>query len=225
MLTPGAKVLITAQVAADGTLSTGRVAVGKDGLTPADVVPIHRPDAGWAMPGPHRRETPSLVLGPMPNALSAAGSAAAVDSIAHLIQVALTPVFLLSGIGTLLNMFNLRQGRVSDHTEHAAELLHTEADAGRQALLRAHLRRLRQRQRVLDASIVLGAVGGAATCCAAFVLFVAGLREAESASWLFALFGVALGCTVFALMAFLADSVLAWHGLTQEGPLPRAKPP
>ena len=34
MLTPGAKVLITVQVAADGSLSTARVAVGKDGLTP-----------------------------------------------------------------------------------------------------------------------------------------------------------------------------------------------
>ena len=34
MLVPGAKVIITAQVAADGTLSASRVAVGKDGLTP-----------------------------------------------------------------------------------------------------------------------------------------------------------------------------------------------
>ena len=34
MLTPGAKVFIGAQTAADGTLSAARVAVGKDGLTP-----------------------------------------------------------------------------------------------------------------------------------------------------------------------------------------------
>ena len=36
------------------------------------------------------------------------------DSIAHVIQMALTPVFLLSGIGTLLNVFNTRLARVSD---------------------------------------------------------------------------------------------------------------
>ena len=30
------------------------------------------------------------------------------DSVAHVIQVALTPVFLLSGIGTLLNVINTR---------------------------------------------------------------------------------------------------------------------
>ena len=34
MLTPGAKVFIGAQRAADGALSAARVAVGNDGLTP-----------------------------------------------------------------------------------------------------------------------------------------------------------------------------------------------
>jgi hypothetical protein len=45
------------------------------------------------------------------------------DSIAHVIQVALTPVFLLSGIGALLNMFNTRLARVSDHVSYTADLL------------------------------------------------------------------------------------------------------
>ena len=31
--------------------------------------------------------------------------ASALDTVAHIIQVALTPVFLLSGIATLLNIF------------------------------------------------------------------------------------------------------------------------
>ncbi len=147
----------------------------------------------------------------------------AVDSVAHIIQVALTPVFLLSGIGTLLNVFNTRLARVSDHTEHAFELLANEAvDAKRAGLIR-HLVRLRRRRTVLDASVICGAVGAAATCGAAFVLFLGGLRDAEIASWLFALFGLALACTVAALVAFLADSVLAWHGLRHDGPLPRPR--
>ncbi len=160
----------------------------------------------------------------MANPLPGLGPIDAVNSVAHIIQVALTPVFLLSGIGTLLNLFNARQGRVSDHTEHAAELLEQEKHAGKRALLQAHLTRLRWRRTILDASLVLGALGAAATCGAASVLFVGGLREAEIALWLFALFGVALGCTVGALMAFVLDSVLAWHGLRREGPMPRSKP-
>ncbi len=146
-----------------------------------------------------------------------------IDSVAHIIQVALTPVFLLSGIGTLVNMFNTRLARVSDHTEHTFELLGDEEDAGKQALFRAHLARLQQRRVALDVAVIMGALGGSATCGAALVLFLGGLREAQIAAWLFTLFGAALGCTVCALVAFVADSVLAWHGLHQEGPLPHPK--
>ena len=143
------------------------------------------------------------------------------DNVAHVIQVALTPVFLLSGIGTLLNVFNTRLSRVSDHREHVTEMLRGEAGDTEQARLYTHLARLRYRTLVLDASVVLGAFGGASTCCAAFVLFLGSMRDTAIASWLFVLFGLALGCTASALVAFLADSVLAWHGRHHEGSLPR----
>jgi hypothetical protein len=145
----------------------------------------------------------------------------AVASVAHIIQVALTPVFLLSGIGTLLNVFNTRLSRVSDQTEHTTDLMSTEDDALKRSQLGRHLDRLHRRRLVLDAAVVLGAIGGSATCGAAFVLFLGGLRESAIATWLVVLFGVALGCTVGALMAFLVDSVLAWHGIHRDGPLPR----
>jgi hypothetical protein len=159
----------------------------------------------------------------MADPLQSLGIGDGVDSVAHIIQVALTPVFLLSGIGTLLNMFNTRLGRLSDHTEHVYELLCAETDDPTRTTLMRHLDRLQRRRLMLDASVIFGAVGGAATCGAAFVLFLGSLRDAEIANWLFALFGVALGCTVCALMTFVVDSILAWHGLHREGPLPRPK--
>jgi len=159
----------------------------------------------------------------MTNPLPGTDVSDAVDSVAHIIQVALTPVFLLSGIGTLLNVFNTRLSRVSDHREQTYEILQDEADDGARALLRSHLRRLRHRTLVLDTSIALAAIGGACTCGAAFVLFLGSVRNTVIASWLFVLFGLALGCIAAALVAFLADSVLAWHGLRREGPLPHAK--
>jgi hypothetical protein len=73
---------------------------------------------------------------------------------------------------------------------------------------------------VLDTAMILGALAGASTCGAAFSLFVGALRSAAGATGLFLLFGVALTCTVGALSAFIADSILAWHGLHSEGPLP-----
>lgn len=157
----------------------------------------------------------------MVSLLPGLGPEEAVDSVAHIDQVALTPVFLPSGIGTLLSVFNTRLGRVSDHREGTAQLLRGEDEGVDHALLRAHLRRLRQRTVVLDASIAFGAIGGASTCGSAFVLFLGSLRDTAVTAWLLALFGLALGCTACALLTFLADSVLAWHGLHREGPLPR----
>jgi hypothetical protein len=159
----------------------------------------------------------------MASPLSGLESADAVETVAHMVQVALTPVFLLSGIGALLNVFNTRLSRVSDHREHAAELLRGECDDTTRALFERHLSRLRRRTLMLDASVVLGAMGGASTCGSALVLFLGSLKNTAISSWLIALLGLALGCTACALMCFVADSVLAWHGRQRDGPLPHLK--
>ena len=71
-----------------------------------------------------------------------AGTPDPIGLIAHLIQTALPPVFLLSGIASLLNVFNTRLARVSDHVAHLAELLHKEEVPAERRRLHAHLARL-----------------------------------------------------------------------------------
>lgn len=149
----------------------------------------------------------------------------AIDSAAHLIQIALTPVFMLSGIGSLINVFNTRLARVSDHLEDVNRRLNTppddqtddQGDLYSPTNLRIHQMRLRRRTFVLDLAIILNAMGGAATCGAAIALFVGSLRNSATSTWLLALFGVALACTVAALTAFLADTLLSWHGMRRDG--------
>ncbi len=145
------------------------------------------------------------------------------ESVTHVIQVALTPVFLLSGVGTLLNVFTTRLARVTDHMEHSEELLRAHPNGPDALILRWHLRRLRRRTFALDVAVALGAIGGGATAAATLTLFVGALRDAAVAWMLFLLFGAAVACTIAALAAFLAETVLAWHGLRDEGPLPRPK--
>ncbi len=145
------------------------------------------------------------------------------ESVAHVIQVALTPVFLLSGVGTLLNVFSARLARVTDHMEHAEELLLAQPNGPDVVKLRCHLHRLRQRTFVLDVAVALGAVGGGATAAATFTLFVGALRDSAAAWALFLMFGAAVACTVGALAAFLVETVLSWQGVRDEGPLPRPK--
>src|SRR5271163_3768678 len=89
-----------------------------------------------------------------------------VDNIAHVIQVALTPVFLLSGIASLLSVFSTRLARVADRVDALSEKLE-EADMTERARLQERLTYLRRRSHVLDAAVMLGTLGGAATCLAA----------------------------------------------------------
>ncbi len=147
------------------------------------------------------------------------GNAEQLTDIAHVIQTALTPVFLLSGIGTLLNVFNQRLVRVSDQYAHVSELL--KAPDAEAATLHLHLERLARRRLALDLCVALAAAAGAATCGAAFALFLVTLRDAAGGAILEWLFGGSLCCTIGALISFVVDTVLAWHGLRTEGPAPR----
>jgi hypothetical protein len=159
----------------------------------------------------------------MPWPLLADAAPHTVEDVAHIIQLALTPVFMLSGIGTLLNLFNTRLARVSDHLRTISDLRVDETDPARLARLERHLRRLHRRLLMLDCSIFLAAVGGASTCCAALVLFLGSVGESTVSSALVVMFGLALLCTVAALSTFLADSLFAWHGIRTEGPLPQRR--
>lgn len=133
---------------------------------------------------------------------------AKLDDVAHLIQVALTPVFLLTGIGTLINVFSTRLARVADQVDRIAQAVE-EAEDDRKAAQQARLRSLRRRSVALDIAVILGAVGGAATCCAVLTLFVGALRDAAVAGALYGFFGLAIVCTIGALTAFLFEMLLA----------------
>src|ERR1700730_1863907 len=135
-------------------------------------------------------------------------SGTALDTVAHIIQVALTPVFLLSGIATLLNVFSTRLARVADRVDSVAKELEG-ADPAQARILSARLAHLHHRSLALDVAVVLGAIGGAATCGAVLTLFVGALREATVASMLFGLFGLAVVCALGAIAAFTVEMLMA----------------
>ena len=117
-------------------------------------------------------------------------------------------MFLLTGIGTLINVFSTRLARVADQVDRIAGAIE-EGDDGREAARQARLRSLRVRSLALDIAVILGAVGGAATCGAVLTLFVGAMRNAGIAWALYLLFGLAILCTIGALTAFLFEMLLA----------------
>ena len=137
------------------------------------------------------------------------------DMVAPIIQVALTSVFLLSGIATLLNVFSTRLARVADRVDQIMKGIE-ETDAGKVTLLAVQLSHLRRRSLALDAAVLLVAFGGAATCASVLTLFVGALRDATVASVLFTTFGLAVMCTIGAIGCFTAEMLMAGSGVRAE---------
>ena len=91
------------------------------------------------------------------------------DAAAHVVQLALTPIFFLTGLAQLLNVFTARLARISDRVYRIAHEL---------TASRKELTRLRLRSRILDGAVLLAAVSGALTCFAALIMFLGALRNA-----------------------------------------------
>ena len=132
------------------------------------------------------------------------------DSAGHLIQVALTPVFLLSGIAALLNVFASRLARVADRLDSLADTIGAEAASPEQNL---QLQRLHRRSQALDAAVVLGTAGAAATCMAILTLFLFALSNKAIASVLLSFFGLAIVCTLGSVTAFGLEMLMSSRGL------------
>lgn len=130
----------------------------------------------------------------------------AADVAAHVVQLALTPIFLLTGVASLLNVFSTRLGRIADQVDKLAD------DPKRRP---RRLARLRLRSRILDLAVLLAAVAGALTCAAALTLFVGEIRSGGAGRLLFGLFGGALVCSIAALGAFSCEMVLAGQGVRE----------
>ena len=137
---------------------------------------------------------------------------ASLDNVTHVIKVALTPIFLLSGIAALLNVFSTRLGRVADRVDQLAIKLQNNT-VSETTDLSSDFTHLRRRSFVLDVAVVLGAMAGVATCGSALALFVGALRNTSAASVLFSLFGFALLCTIAALAAFAVEMMMASRGV------------
>jgi hypothetical protein len=133
---------------------------------------------------------------------------AALGSVVHIIQVALAPVFLLSGIATLLNVFSTRFARVADQVDAAYKELDG-ADASRAAILSYRLAHLHRRSLALDWAVALASAGGASICATVLALFVGETGGLAVATILLATFGVAIACTLAAIGAFTVEMLMA----------------
>jgi hypothetical protein len=131
-----------------------------------------------------------------------------ISSIAHSIELAVAPVFLLAGIGGILNVVANRLSRVVDRVRALERDVPTAEETIRAQEL-AELAILDRRMSICHLSIGLCTASALLVCMVVTILFVAGLTALDFATPVSLLFIGATGCLAMGLMLFLAEITIA----------------
>ena len=128
--------------------------------------------------------------------------------LAHTIQLALAPVFLLTGIGSILNMLTGRLTRIVDHARRI-EAVFTPKDDPRHADQVGELRLLDRRMRIVNNAIFLCTASAVALCTVVAAMFLADLVGFGFARTLALVFAASLLMLIASLILFLVEVRLA----------------
>jgi hypothetical protein len=135
-----------------------------------------------------------------------------VGGIAHLIQLAIAPVFLLSGIGARLAVLTNRPGRVIDR----ARVLEAKLEGASTAVLPAlhlELARLARRTRLIDRAITLCTLIALLVCTVIAILFSSAFLHFNAAIPVALLFIAAMLVFFPGLLYFLREIFVTTAGL------------
>lgn len=134
-----------------------------------------------------------------------------ITAIAHAIQLAVAPVFLLSGIGAMLAVMTNRLARVIDR----ARILegHLRAGAGDTAPIHAQLATLARRAALVGRSITLCTITALLVCTVIAVLFLGAFLSFDPSVAVALLFIAAMFTFIFGLLTFLREIFVATASL------------
>ncbi len=128
----------------------------------------------------------------------------AVSTIAQTIQLSLSPVFMLAGIGALLNVLAGRLSRVIDRAR-ALELLHPRSSGPEHERHVMELRLLDRRMSIINAALFLAVSSAIMTCLVVALLFVAELAKLHFGTLVALSFILAMVLLIAALVSFMVE--------------------
>jgi hypothetical protein len=131
-----------------------------------------------------------------------------VVDIAHAIELALAPVFLLSGIWVFLGVLTSRLARIVDRARNMEKELRL-PDARDVARIRSQLHALSQRARYINIAVTLGTVAALLVALVIALLFSSTFIPLNLAPPLALLFVLAMCALVAAFVSFLVEVRLA----------------
>ena len=136
----------------------------------------------------------------------------AVSTIAQTIQLSLSPVFMLAGIGALLNVLAGRLSRVIDRAR-AVEQLHPRSTGPEHDRHVRELRLLDRRITIINWALFLAVASAVMTCVVVVSLFVAELAKFHSGTLVALAFILAMLLLIAALIGFIVEVRVSLGGI------------
>lgn len=128
----------------------------------------------------------------------------AVSAIAQTIQLSLSPVFMLAGIGALLNVLAGRLARVVDRVR-VLEKLHPQSSGREHDRQVWELRVLDRRISIVNQALFLAVSSAILTCAVVAMLFVAELADLHIGRYVAVAFTLAMVLLIASLVAFMIE--------------------
>jgi Protein of unknown function (DUF2721) len=135
-----------------------------------------------------------------------------ITDITRVIQLAIAPVFLLTAIGTLIGVLNIRLGRNIDRRRMIEERLSARPEAKESeedAACRRELRRLARRIRLIYFAMLSAGLGALLICLVVAGAFVGALVAVDISREVAILFVLAMFAVIASLSMFLREVYLA----------------
>jgi hypothetical protein len=139
--------------------------------------------------------------------------------VAHLIQLAVGPVFLLAGVAATLNVLTSRLGRIVDRARPLEAELAVATDAAERADLTARLMVMARRARYMNGALTLSTISGFLVAIVVLLLFFRAFLRADLSVATAVVFVAAIVCLALALLSFLVEVRIATATL-RIGPRP-----
>ena len=131
-----------------------------------------------------------------------------ITTVSHVIQLAVAPVFLLSGVGAILAVLINRLGRIIDRyrvLEHGS----AGAAAGEATIAQIEMTILSRRARLIHWAISLCTVGALFICIVIATLFIGSMLHVSVSQAIALMFVGAMFALIAGLLSFLREITLA----------------
>jgi hypothetical protein len=139
--------------------------------------------------------------------------ASTMGTVAHVIQLSVAPVFLLTAIGTLLSVMTNRLGRIIDRARRLEGRLESAPPPESVAGIHAHLATLSRRAKLINRAITLSTIAALLVCTVIAVLFLGDFLNCAITVPVAFLFVTAMLSLVVALVSFLREIFIATKNL------------